>query len=282
MAVILDGKALAAKVRAQLKDEILQNSKFATKPPTMALILVGDNPGSSYYVRLKAKACKNTGLDGREIKLPETISEQELLNKINELNQDEQVDAILVQLPLPAHIDKNKVLSAIDPRKDVDCFHPYNVGLLHSGQARLAPCTPAGIMALLEEYGIELSGRRALVVGRSNIVGTPMAALLRQADCTVTVAHSKSGDLTALVKEADIVISAAGVAGLVTGNMLKSGAVVVDVGQNRGPDDQLVGDVDYQSASEVASYITPVPGGVGPLTIAFLLKNCVELAKQRF
>ncbi len=277
MAIILDGKALALKVRQEIKEMIASTPSLSQKPPNLALVLVGDNEASQRYVALKAKMAAKVGLKAQEIHLPQTVSEGELIATINALNNDQNVDALLVQLPLPSHINTPRVLMAIAPQKDVDGFHPYNVGLLHMGLSGIVPCTPRGIMALLAEYKIATSGQRALVIGRSNIVGTPMAALLKRADATVTLAHSKSQKLKDLIAEADIVISAAGRANLINGAMLKPKATVIDVGQNYSPDGLLCGDVDFVSAEKVASYITPVPGGVGPLTIAFLLKNALEL-----
>ncbi len=277
MAEILDGKALAQKVRQEIKEIIAADGALSARPPCLALILVGENEASARYVALKAKMAAKTGIKTREIPLPAAASESALIAIIEELNSDPAVDAILLQLPLPAHINTSKMLAAISPQKDVDGFHPYNVGLLHMGLPGVTPCTPRGIMALLAEYKLKVAGQRALVIGRSNIVGTPMAALLKRADATVTLAHSKSQKLRELIAEADIVVSAAGKAGLVQGAMLKKGAVIIDVGQNYAADGSLCGDVDFISAAEVASYITPVPGGVGPLTLAFLLKNTLEL-----
>ncbi len=277
MAEILDGKALAQKVRQEIKEIIAADPLLSARPPCLALLLVGDNEASTHYVALKAKMAAKVGINTREFALPAAVSESALVATIEELNNDPAVDAILLQLPLPAHINTPKMLMAISPKKDVDGFHPYNVGLLHMGLSGIQPCTPRGIMALLAEYKINVSGKRALVIGRSNIVGTPMAALLKRADATVTLAHSKSQNLRELIAEADIVVSAAGKAGLVHGSMLKSGAIVIDVGQNYGSDGTLCGDVDFISAEKKAAYITPVPGGVGPLTIAFLLKNALEL-----
>ena len=277
MAEILDGKALAQKVRQEIKEIIAADGALSARPPCLALILVGENEASACYVALKAKMAAKAGIKTREIPLPAAAAESALIAIIEELNSDPAVDAILLQLPLPAHINTSKMLAAISPQKDVDGFHPYNVGLLHMGLSGIQPCTPRGIMALLAEYKLKVAGQRALVIGRSKIVGTPMSALLKRADATVTLAHSKSQNLRELIAEADIVVSAAGQAGLVHGSLLKSGAIVIDVGQNYGSDGTLCGDVDFISAKEVAAYITPVPGGVGPLTIAFLLKNTLEL-----
>ena len=245
------------------------------------MVLVGDDPASAVYVRNKEQDCAQCGISCADHRLPSGTSQDELLALIDTLNRDEAVDGILVQMPLPAHLDAGQVLRAIDPAKDVDAFHPENVGLLHLGQPRYLPCTPAGILALLKKYSIDPAGKHCVVVGRSNIVGRPMAALLLQADATVTVCHSKTPDLCSQCLQADILVSAAGRRGLITADMVKPGAVVIDVAMNRGPDGKLCGDADYAAVAERASFITPVPGGVGPMTRAMLLENTYRAALRR-
>ena len=242
---------------------------------------MGDDPASAVYVRNKEQDCDQCGISCADHRLPADTSQQELLALMAELNRDKTVDGILVQLPLPAHLDAGQVLRAIDPEKDVDAFHSENVGRLHLGQPRYLPCTPAGIMALLKKYGIDPAGRHCVVVGRSNIVGKPMAALLLQADATVTVCHSKTPDLCSQGRQADLVVRAAGRRGLLTADMVTPGAVVIDVAMNRAPDGKLCGDVDYAAVAEKAGYITPVPGGVGPMTRAMLMENTYRAALGR-
>lgn len=276
-AVVMDGKALAAEIKQSLRDRCAALSR----PPRLAVVLVGDDPASAVYVRNKEQDCAQCGISCADHRLPADTSQEALLALIDTLNRDRSIDGILVQMPLPAHLDAGQVLRAIDPAKDVDAFHPENVGRLHLGQPRYLPCTPAGILALLKKYGIDPAGKHCVVVGRSNIVGKPMAALLLQADATVTVCHSKTPDLQSHCLQADILVSAVGHAGLITADMVKEGAVVIDVAMNRGQDGKLCGDVDYAAASEKAAYITPVPGGVGPMTRAMLMKNTYLAAQRR-
>jgi methylenetetrahydrofolate dehydrogenase (NADP+)/methenyltetrahydrofolate cyclohydrolase len=275
---ILDGKSLAAQTRAAVKNEVALLAQRGIRPG-LAVLLVGENPASRVYVRNKVRACDETGVRSELFELPPNVSEEALIDRILQLNDDDDVHGILVQLPLPKHIDAAKVQEAVSPAKDVDAFHAANLGALLAGRPKLLPCTPAGIMRLLEHGGVPLAGRHAVVIGRSNIVGKPLALLLLQKDATVTLCHSKSGDLQAFTRSADILVAAVGRAKLVTGAMVKPGACVIDVGINRLGDGSLCGDVDYPSASAVAGWITPVPGGVGPMTIAMLLENCLRAAR---
>lgn len=274
---ILDGKALAGRI----KEELRCKCGRLARAPQLAVVLVGDDPASAIYVRNKERDCRECGIDCRDHRLPADTTQEALLALIRALNRDDSVDGILVQLPLPGHLDGAQVLRSIDPDKDVDAFHPENVGRLLLGQPRYLPCTPAGILALLREYAIDPAGKHCVVVGRSNIVGRPMAALLLQADATVTVCHSKTPDLCSQCLQADILVSAAGRRGLITADMVKPGAVVIDVAMNRGPDGKLCGDADYAAVAERASFITPVPGGVGPMTRAMLLENTYRAALRR-
>jgi len=276
MARILDGKALAKKIKQQVAAEA------ATLPrtPGLAVILVGENPASQVYVRGKEKDCEECGILNLGCKLPAETSEEELLGIIAEMNADPAVDGILVQLPLPGHIDEGKVLRAIDPAKDVDCFHPENVGEMMVGDPICWPCTPFGVMELLREYGISAAGKHCVVLGRSNIVGKPMTLLLLRDNGTVTVCHSKTPDLREQCLQADILVSAVGRTGLVTADMVKEGAVVIDVAMNRDENGKLCGDVVYGEVAEKASFITPVPGGVGPMTRAVLMRNVLAAAKD--
>ena len=282
---LIDGKAAAAELRAKVAVEVAKFRVAAGRAPGLAVVLVGEDPASAVYVRSKGRATAEAGMQGFEHKRPAEISETELLELVERLNADEAVDGILVQLPLPAHIDANKVLTAIDPDKDVDGFHPVNAGRLAIGLDGFVPCTPLGCLKLLRAELGELSGKDAVVIGRSNIVGKPMAMLLLGDNCTVTVAHSRTRDLTDVVRRADIVVAAVGRPGMVTGDWLKPGATVIDVGINRvegeGGNSHLVGDVDFASASQVAGAITPVPGGVGPMTIACLIRNTLVSAARR-
>ena len=246
------------------------------RTPNLAVILVGDDPGSVSYVTGKAKAATEVGIRNTTIRREATIAESELLELVEQLNNDDDVDGILVQLPLPKHIDENKVILAISPEKDVDAFHPYNVGKIMIGNYSFLPCTPAGIMVLLERSGIAIEGKKCVVVGRSNIVGKPMAMLLLHANGTVMICHSRTKNLAEICREADILVAAIGKAEFFGADMVKEGAVVIDVGMNRNAEGKLVGDVDFAAVEPIASYITPVPGGVGPMTIAMLMKNCVE------
>lgn len=276
MAKIIDGKALAAGIKNSLKEKVEEQTLRIGRKPGLAVIIVGENPASQTYVRNKVSSALYVGMESRKIELPETVSEAELLSQIEMLNNDPLVDGLLVQLPLPKHINEEKVIDAISFKKDVDGFHPMNVANLWIGKDCTVPCTPKGIMRLIDETGINLSGKNAVIVGRSNIVGKPVAKLLLDRNATVTIAHSRTEDLASVTSAADILVVAVGRQGVVTGEMIKPGAVVIDVGINRGEDGKLHGDVDFESASKVAGHITPVPGGVGPMTIAMLLENTFE------
>jgi methylenetetrahydrofolate dehydrogenase (NADP+)/methenyltetrahydrofolate cyclohydrolase len=275
MGQIIDGKALSQVVKDEVKAEVLALEAKYGRKPCLAVIIVGENPASQVYVRNKVKAAAYTGMESRLVELPCDISEEALLQQIAILNDDPLTDGILVQLPLPGHIDEEKVIDAIAREKDVDGFHPLNVAGLWLGKDCIVPCTPAGIMRMLDSIGVELKGKNAVVVGRSNIVGKPVAKLLLDRNATVTIAHSRTGDLGEVCRSADVLVVAVGKAGLVTGDMIKPGAVVIDVGMNRNEEGKLCGDVDYASAEPVSSWITPVPGGVGPMTIAMLMKNTI-------
>jgi len=275
---ILDGKALAAQVRAAVKQEVAALSQRGIRPG-LAVVLAGDNPASRVYVRNKVRACEETGVRSELYELAAAVSEEALLDRVLALNDDADVHGILVQLPLPKHINASKVLETVSPAKDIDGFHAANLGALVAGVPHMVPCTPAGVMRLLDHAGVQLAGARAVVIGRSNIVGKPLALLLLARDATVTVCHSKSRDLQDIARSADVLVAAVGRAKLVTGAMVKPGACVIDVGVNRLPDGSLCGDVDFAAASAVAGWITPVPGGVGPMTIAMLLENCVRAAR---
>ena len=276
-AQLMDGKALAAQKKAAIRAEVERLARM----PGLAVVLVGENPASQIYVRGKARDCEECGIRCMDFRLPAQTTESELLTLIAELNGRADVDGILVQLPLPEGILERRVLEAIAPEKDVDAFHPENVGRLVQGQARYLPCTPAGVMELLRAAGVDPAGRRAVIVGRSNIVGKPMALLLLQADATVTVCHSRTPDLADECRRADILISAVGRRGLITADMIKPGAAVVDVAINRDEDGKLCGDVDFAAACAVAAHITPVPGGVGPMTRAMLMENTLRAARLR-
>lgn len=277
MAHLIDGKQFAAKLREKMTGQIASMKADHNIVPGLAVVLVGEDPASQVYVRSKGKQAKECGITSIEHKLEDNTSEEFLLNLINDMNNDPAINGILVQLPLPKHIDSAKVLEAIDPTKDVDGFHPINVGMLSTGGEGMIPCTPLGSLMMLQDYHGDLTGMNAVVVGRSNIVGKPMFNLLLQQSCTVTVAHSRTKDIEAVVREADIVVAAVGVPELVKGSWIKPGATVIDVGINRieTPEGKtkLVGDVHFESAEKVAGAITPVPGGVGPMTIACLLYN---------
>ena len=277
-AQIIDGKNIALKVREGLMPRV-EALKAKGKTPGLTVVLVGENPASQIYVRNKERAAVKLGFKSEIIRMEETATQQELLDVVLRLNADETVDGILVQLPLPKHMDEQAILAAIDPNKDVDGFHAMNAGRLMNGEKGFVACTPKGVMRLLEETGVELSGKNAVVVGRSNIVGKPMALLLLQKNCTVTIAHSRTQNLAEVTRNADILVVAVGKPGFVTGDMIKPGAVVMDVGINR-VDGKVCGDVDYDSAVQVASHITPVPGGVGAMTIAMLMENALEAAEQ--
>ena len=280
MAQIIDGKAIAEKLRTELASETAALTAQGCQPG-LAVVLVGDDPASRVYVSMKEKACAATGIFSDEHKLPAETPEADLLALIDRLNNDPRIDGILVQLPLPGHIDTEKVLEAISPQKDVDGFHPYNVGRLVVGKPLFQPCTPYGVMVMLRESGVSLAGKEVVVVGRSNIVGKPVAFMCLQEHATVTLCHSRTRDLAAQVGRADVVIAAVGKAEMIRGEWIKPGAVVIDVGVNRVGEKKLVGDVEFAAAAERASAITPVPGGVGPMTITMLLHNTVQSAKRR-
>ena len=278
---IIDGKARALEVREALRVEVEALKAEHDITPGLAVVLVGEDPASAVYVRNKSKACEKAGIESFKHTLDADTTEETLLTLIGELNNDARVDGILVQLPLPDHIDEDKVLEAITPAKDVDGFHPFNVGKLVTGKPVFEPCTPLGIMNLIATTGIELKGKDAVVIGRSNIVGKPMALMLLAKHATVTIVHSRTQNLPEKVKAADVIVAAVGIANFVKGDWVKDGAIVIDVGINRLEDGTLTGDVDFEAASKKAAYITPVPGGVGPMTIAMLLKNTVRSAKKR-
>lgn len=279
-AQILDGKALAAEIRSEVKTQVAALAEKGVST-ALAVILVGDDSASQVYVRNKIKACADTGIRSLEFRMPAETTQQQLLAKIAELNADESVDGILVQLPLPKQINADAVISAIDPAKDVDGFHVANAGALVTGKQGFVPCTPFGVMRLIEKSGVNPRGKSAVIVGRSNIVGKPMALLLLAADATVTVAHSRTPDLSAITRNADILVAAVGRAKLIKADMVKPGAVVIDVGMNRDENGKLCGDVDFAEVKEIAGSITPVPGGVGPMTIAMLMQNTVLAAQMR-
>lgn len=275
---LLDGKALALKKRAALAEKTAQLLVEKGIKPCLVVVLVGENPASQVYVRNKEKAALAAGFESRILRYPDSLTEEELLGLLAELNEDSSVHGILVQLPLPAQIREDLVLEAIDPAKDVDGFHPFNVGRLWTGDPLRVPSTPAGIMALLEEYGINPAGKKAVVIGRSNIVGKPMAEMLLAADATVTIAHSKTENLVQLASEADILVVAIGRGHFVGPDFVKEGAVVIDVGMNRNDEGKLIGDVDFEAVKDKAAFLTPVPGGVGPMTIAMLLEQTFQAA----
>jgi methylenetetrahydrofolate dehydrogenase (NADP+)/methenyltetrahydrofolate cyclohydrolase len=275
-AQLLDGKALAASIRASVRERIRKSGLR----PGLAVILAGDDPASKVYVRNKTRACEEAGVHSVQIDYPASVTQEELMRRISKLNADPAIHGILVQLPLPAHLDAAAVLDAVAPHKDADGFHPANLGALLSGRPRFVPCTPAGIVRLVEHAGVPLGGRRAVVIGRSTIVGKPLALLLLQKDMSVTICHSKSRDLAHIAAEADVLVAAVGRPKLVTAAMVKPGACVVDVGINRLADGSLAGDVDFPAVKEIAGWISPVPGGVGPMTIAMLLENCVHAAAR--
>ena len=273
---ILDGKKLSDKIKEDIKNEI----KELGVTPGLAVILVGNDPASHTYVKMKKNACEKVGIKSIVYKMDENISQEELLKKIDEINNDDSIHGLLIQLPLPKHIDTTKILERVDPKKDVDGFHPYNMGRLVEGLDTFAPCTPLGVMELFKEYNIDVYGKDVCVVGASNIVGKPMWALLVNEMATVDICHIATKDLASHTKRADIVIVGVGKPNLITEGMVKDGAIVVDIGINRLEDGRLVGDVDFENVSEKASFITPVPGGVGPMTIAMLLKNTLKAAKR--
>lgn len=281
MAEIISGKIVSEKLRLELKDSI---SKFIVESghtPGLAVVLVGEDPASRVYVRNKHKACLEVGINSYEINLPGDTTEEKLISVIDELNSDNNVDGILVQLPLPKQINEERVINRINPNKDVDAFSPANVGKIMIGNYTFLPCTPAGVMELLKHYNIAIEGKNCVVVGRSNIVGKPMAMLLLEKNGTVTVCHSRTQNIGEICRSADIIVVAVGRAGFLKADMVKPGAVVIDVGINRGTDGKLYGDVAFDEVEKIASYITPVPGGVGPMTITMLLKNTLSAAKNQ-
>lgn len=274
----IDGKAISDQIKeeAALEAQKLQRQGIT---PCLAVVLVGNDPASMVYVNNKKKACEKVGILSRSYELPEDTEEKDLLALVEQLNMDNSVHGVLVQLPLPPQIDEEKVILAVDPKKDVDCFHPLNVGLLHTGQKGFLPCTPAGVLELIERSGHTIEGKRCVVIGRSHNVGKPAAMLLLQKNGTVTICHSKTKDLKGICKEADILVSAVGKLHTVTKDMVKEGAVVIDVGMNRNENGKLCGDVDFDDVCEVAGAVSPVPGGVGLMTVAMLMKNCITAAK---
>lgn len=278
MAQIIDGKQISAQVKEDVKAEVAR-LKGQGISVGLAVVIVGDDPASRIYVNNKKKACEALGIHSEEFALPQDTSEEELLALVSRLNEDDTINGILVQLPLPGHIDEKKIIAAISPKKDVDAFHAVNVGQIMIGDYDFLPCTPAGCMELIHSTGVSVASKRCVVVGRSNIVGKPMAMLLLHESGTVTICHSKTQNLAEICRGADILVAAVGRAKLITKEMVKPGAVVIDVGMNRDENGKLCGDVDFAGVSEVAGYITPVPGGVGPMTIAMLMKNTVMAAK---
>ena len=276
---IIDGKMVASQIKENISTEVQSLKKKTGKAPGLAVVLVGNDPASAVYVRNKNKACNNIGFQSFENILPENTSESELLNLILKLNNDEKVNGILVQLPLPNHIASNKILEAINPRKDVDGFHLENVGRLVTGHSLFKPCTPAGIIKLLDKYDVEIEGKNAVIIGRSNIVGKPVAFLLLERNATVTICHSRTKNLEEITRSANILVAAIGQANFVTENMVSEGTIVIDVGINR-VDGKLTGDINFEPVSKKASYITPVPGGVGPMTIALLMENTLKAFKE--
>ncbi|EEU76563.1 bifunctional methylenetetrahydrofolate dehydrogenase/methenyltetrahydrofolate cyclohydrolase [Enterococcus faecalis] len=280
MSTVINGRELADQMQAEIQKDVEKMTQQGIQPG-LVVLLVGENPASQTYVRNKERAAAKIGILSKVEKLPETISEEELLAEIDKYNQDSRFHGILVQLPLPKHVDEEKILLAIDPKKDVDGFHPMNLGRLFVGKPEMIPCTPYGIMKMFEAYDIDLTGKRAVVIGRSNIVGKPMAQLLLMKNATVTIAHSKTEHLAEVAKEADILVVAIGRGHFVTKEFVKPGAVVIDVGMNRNQEGKLIGDVAFNEVSEIASYITPVPKGVGPMTITMLMYQTVEAAKKQ-
>lgn len=280
MANIINGKEISATIRAEIKSETEKLVKSTGVRPGLAVIIVGEDPASQVYVRNKKRACDEVGFYSESYELPESTTQEELNELVDKLNNSDKIHGILCQLPLPKHLDENEVIMRISPSKDVDAFHPENVGKIMIGDYSFLPCTPAGVMALLERSGIEVSGKECVVVGRSNIVGKPQAMLLLHANGTVTICHSRTKDLAAVCRRADILVAAIGKADFFTGDMVKDGAVVIDVGMNRRADGKLTGDVDFASVEPKASYITPVPGGVGPMTITMLMQNTLTAAKN--
>lgn len=281
MAKIIDGKAVSAQVKESIAQETAQIKEKYGVTIGLAVVIVGNNPASRIYVNNKKKACEAVGFESFEYALPEETTQEELLTLIDKLNNDDKVNGILVQLPLPKHLDEKIVINNISPDKDVDAFHPVNVGKIMIGDYSFLPCTPAGVMELIASTGTEISGKECVVVGRSNIVGKPMSMLLLHKSGTVTICHSRTKDLAEQCRRADILVAAVGVPNLIKGDMIKEGAVVIDVGMNRLDNGKLCGDVEFETAEKVAGYITPVPGGVGPMTIAMLMKNTLTAAKTK-
>lgn len=279
-AKLIDGKVVSAKIRGEIREAAEAFKAERKRAPGLAVVRVGEDPASIVYVRNKLRACEEVGFYSEPHILPEDVTTEEVIKVIESLNADPNIDGMLVQLPIPRHLDEKKILAAVSDDKDVDAFHTLDAGHLTLGDANVLPCTPAGIMEMLKHYDIEVAGKECVVVGRSNIVGRPMAALLLAADGTVTIAHSRTKDLGAVCRRADILVSAVGRAKVITADMVKEGAVVVDVGMNRNEEGKLCGDVDFDAVSEVASYITPVPGGVGPMTVTMLMKNTLIAAKN--
>ena len=277
---LLNGKELAQKLQQEMTQEVTALKEKGLQPG-LAVILVGEDPASQVYVRNKERAANNIGMYSVVYRLPETTSEADLIAKIEELNQDDKIHGVLVQLPLPKHINEDLVLDTIAPEKDVDGFHPMNLGNLFAGKPTMIPCTPAGIMELIKLSGLDLAGKNAVIIGRSNIVGKPMAHLLLQANATVTICHSKTKDLPKVAKQADVLVVAIGRANFVTAEFVKEGAVVIDVGINRDENNKLTGDVKFDEVAPLTSYITPVPGGVGPMTITMLMRQTIEAAKRK-
>ena len=280
MANIINGKEISAAIRAEIKEATEHLVSESGVRPGLAVIIVGEDPASQVYVRNKKRACDEVGFYSESYELPESTTQEELNALVDRLNKDEKIHGILCQLPLPKHLDENEVIMRIDPKKDVDAFHPENVGKIMIGDYSFLPCTPAGVMALLERSGIDVCGKECVVVGRSNIVGKPQAMLLLHANGTVTICHSRTKNLAEVCRRADILVAAIGKADFFTGDMIKEGAVVIDVGMNRRADGKLTGDVDFASVEPKASYITPVPGGVGPMTITMLMQNTLTAAKN--
>lgn len=279
-AKLIDGKVVSAKIRGEIREAAEAFKAERKRAPGLAVVRVGEDPASIVYVRNKLRACEEVGFYSEPHILPEAVTTEEVIEVIESLNADPNIDGMLVQLPIPRHLDEKKILAAVSDDKDVDAFHTLDAGHLTLGDTNVLPCTPAGIMEMLKHYEIEVAGKECVVVGRSNIVGRPMAALLLAADGTVTIAHSRTKDLGAVCRRADILVSAVGRAKVITADMVKAGAVVVDVGMNRDENGKLCGDVDFDAVSEVASYITPVPGGVGPMTVTMLMKNTLVAAKN--
>ncbi len=279
--MIIDGKKISTEIKDELKEQVAQ-LKAEGVEVTLAVVKVGEDPASAVYVRNKEKACEYIGINSKKIEMPEETTEEELLKLVDDLNTDPAINGILVQLPLPKHIDENKILLAIDPMKDVDGFHPVNVGKMVIGEESFLPCTPAGIIEMIKRSGLDIEGKECVIIGRSNIVGKPMAILMLRENATVTVTHSRTKDLPEVCKRADIIVAALGKAKFVTKDFVKEGAIIIDVGMDRDEDGKLCGDVDFDEVKDVASAITPVPGGVGPMTVTMLLVNClrsVELNK---